>query len=505
MNSNRIAIGLILVLAFSATVRLVPTIYTGMPFSNDVWPLIYTAQAVSLTGRLPSVNEGGHHVNWPLSIIMSTMHSVVSGCDLTLFYQHVGVITVSTATTLLCYIIVDKLVKSKYVSLIASLGLTIWPSYTLYTSAFLKESFAHGIHLLLLYMLIRVETLKESRWLLLTLLVLFLPLLMSHPITSTVFAAFMLSYIYISVAQCTRWRVCRERSTLKYLMVTSIAIVVLNVLYNVVHIGLQVELGLPDLLVLLCYVLAIYTSQTILPTKLILLLILVFTTVLGLCLIRFVTAPLNEYSLLFIIPALPMLIALSHGTSKIRDSSFNLYFWSYALPISTAVLYITTYATHLIGILHRLLNYMAYMLCFSLALLVCYSKKYMLGLAIMLSALTTICFFACVTGRLPFLYYWVYSKEDFVLNLFLKSHLVENSIILGDPKFSYMIGFVEPLSITNLTNICDVRATIVFPAEVFHYGYPITPVNYIELDFNVFSCRNLVYTSRKVFLLGLQG
>lgn len=489
---------LIFVLVYASIARLIPTVYNGTPFSNDVWPLIGVTLEIVNTGRVPRPEVSGHHVNWPGSVIFASVYGLLSGIEATRIYSYIGVSVTSISSALLVYAIIFRRTGDRVCALLASLGLSLFPSYTVYTSAFLKEVFAHTVMLLCLYLLLYSAEIKN----IVLIFIGYSALLVSHPIPSLLIIAASLSFAYIIVvSHFVSSRGFQQRSPQYYFMV-SIAWLYMFWAYNVLPARLPLSLGTNDLVMLFHCLVTVYFPLILLSPALNSLLMIALGFPTALYLIRTTSAPVVWFAPIFASPVVVILIGFVQAARSRHAILDHALSFSFTLPTVAIVLYVSTYAVQLLGILHRFLNYLVYGVVFSLpAIASVLEKRVTTALVSVFAILNVLIVVMCSLGLVPFLYYWRYTPEDIALREFL-FNVVNEGVFESDPKYSYMMSSIRHITPARVVNICDPGPFTVLPVESLIYGVPLNPVSFIRVGDHLYTCRSIIYASRSVFVFG---
>lgn len=490
--------GLLLVLLYSSIVRFVPAIYNRAVFSNDAWPLIEITREISSTGRIPHSDVAGHHVKWPGSTIFVSIVCEILSVDAETIFNYIGVSAVSVASSLLVYAIVARVAGIKARALLATLGLSLFPSYTIYTSAFLKEVFSHAIMVLCLYFVLHNSGHRD----LFPIYMAYTSLLISHPLSSLMIIAAVLSHVYICLTSHLTVRRRFSQAILRSHIVTPVVWLLLFYVYNALLVKTSFLLNFEDGIMIVYYVAAIYLPMVLLPSILNFLLATLLASLSALYLFKVISAPITWLFLPFIAPVILFLVGKVRSS---RDwSTYPCYAisLSFVLPVVTIALYTITYAIHFLSILHRFLNYFVYGIAFLIPHVFSSSRRRVtVGFILVFALVNLLVVVACSLGLIPFLYYWRYRQEDIVLGGFI-TNVKDDVFIEGEPKYSYMISSIGHITPSRIIGICDEGPYIILSTDSLMYGIPVTPVNFLKPRIDLYSCRGLIYASKNVFVFG---
>lgn len=151
---------LILILVASA-VRLAPTLWTGMPFSTDAWPLISNAE--TLVGQTPIALSGdafgGYNNFWPASQIFGVLLAQVTSLSV-MDSMTYGVPLAGSISVIIFYVIAWRIASSEKIAFLSALILTVALPLAHFTAGVTKETFALPLYLLLVLLFLH----KGDRW-----------------------------------------------------------------------------------------------------------------------------------------------------------------------------------------------------------------------------------------------------------------------------------------------------------------------------------------------------
>ncbi|MEM1880021.1 MAG: hypothetical protein QXE28_03680 [Desulfurococcaceae archaeon] len=491
MRANHVVLFTVIV-AFTVLTRLIPVLYTGYSFSNDVWILVRISEYLSENPSTPVyslVEVFSYHVEYPASILESIVYSSITGLPIAEFYRHTGVVVLSLAMAFSVYSFAGLLAVNFKPRVLSVLALSLIPSFTIYTSSYLKEVYAHALIPLLLCVLLQPRELTVSR--LLTVLVLSVAVVLSHPLASAVLSATLVSYLFIDYTGSLVSRKQRVRfdSTRILLLVP----VLLFTTYSL-FVTSPVAVSFKDTVILAVYALFTYSSYTLLGDVASGVLITIALAPALVALIYTVTAPVAPFLLaLFVVP-IGLLVAYKTGleeVDKIRNACL--------LPVATLVLYVLTYMVEALSIIHRIANYVVYAfipVCIGIGEK---SRKVHYSLLLLLTLFTVTLSTLTALGGNPYTFYWRYGDYDFVLRE-LTIAVDHNVVIYGDPKYSYMVEEVKQVDYSVARDFCTTRGFLAVSRDNFLYGVPVTPLDYVRLPGNLDQCRSRVFDAGYVYV-----
>ncbi|MEM2383585.1 MAG: hypothetical protein QW521_05440 [Desulfurococcaceae archaeon] len=493
MKANT-AILFTLALLFTVMVRLSPIIYTGVFFSNDVWPLIRLAEHIienPSVGIYSLTGEYGYHSAYPFSTLECIVYTLVTGMSLDCFFKYAGTVVLSITMFLSVYVLAMRFSHSYRPRLLASLAISLIPSFTIYTSAYLKEFYGYALTPLALCIAMRGSKLRIP--LLLPLSILSLALVMSHPLASAMSIAILFSYLYVNYVYFLKGReLLRVNSgCLLAVLLSATAFI----LYTSTIAKLPIVVSVNDVLVFTVYSLVVYLAY-------------LFVSELGSgFLIALVSLPaLTSFfytatAPVSVIPLALYIAPLAFSTAyKTWVRALDGVKEAVLLPIATLFLYILTYMVEALGFIHRVVNYLVYALI-PIGINVG-EKCSKVGLAVftLLAVSTATCSMLVAINQDPYTFYWRYGEYDFILKYFTKT-LAVNVTMYGDPKYSYMTPEIKSISLTMVREICGLREFIALSRENYVYGIPFTPVDFYKLPNDLLKCRSIVFNEGYLHVL----
>ena len=156
---------LFIVLLIALSLRLYPTMISGMPFSTDAWPLIRNTELIIQNTPVPlnSAIFDAYNNFWPAIQLFGATLSQITGLP-PITAMAIGIPIAAALATLIFYYLVKKLTQNSTIALTASLMLATALSYTLYTAGVTKEAFASPIYMTLILLFILKHDKKQPSY-----------------------------------------------------------------------------------------------------------------------------------------------------------------------------------------------------------------------------------------------------------------------------------------------------------------------------------------------------
>lgn len=505
-GKSKISIIILLTIILSIAIRLMPSVITSAPFSNDSWPLIHATCALTNNPEKRVFElDGiyGHHARWPTTIIFVSVLSKVTGLSVINLYELHLSFTAGLSIGILSYCIGLQLFRDKNRAFVFSSGFTLFTSFSIYTSSFLKETYAHIIVLaIIFYMLKSIRSITYY----LTLATLSMSLILAHPLpVIMIFASTLVSQLNNKMDRILR-RSQQLSSGLSLLVISYSTIMILaSLLYNML-ISRQalIPFTLIDVAVIVFYTVGVYIlyySLTWTHVRLLIYLVVAGTIVVSI--LSQSTIP-RDWSIAIL--TTPMLIAFIIHRIGRNTSPENPFIpaRSLLLIISSFSLYLSTWLTIALSIIHRILNYLVYPFSYYLASPRNTIKSYMGVLISLILTFSTI--IAIALSPLPLFYYWRYTQRDLETSILLENYSHPGIVIYGDVKYSYMImNIVREAPIDVISNPCrrvKEGHLLLVSIDNLKYGYPITPLDYVGVRDDLVRCLSLVFNNNYVFIYG---
>jgi len=493
MKSSRLLLALFLVLIPAS--RMIPALLNNAVFSTDSWPLIRLTQQLinNPSTRILSLNT--HHAKWPQAALFSLIYTEITGIPTYTFYAFLGSPLIALILALMLYVLLGKIVSGPQ-RVPALLALQVYPSFALFTSAYLKEVYAYPLMLTLLLVVVATE---RVRWL--GAFVTALALVLSHPLASLMTIASTATYTFIKLTK--KMKLGNPRSLQPYKKIIGVTLLLSSLyLAHISIVGFPYVLTASDIIVLIAYSLFLYITyfalyanvQGFSALSIVVLLISISTYA---SLVEGITIGLNI--LLYGFP-LPLLV-LSFYKPKVEEEDVVA---SLLLPLAVGVLYTLTYATWLAGVTHRFLNYLAFPLALSLVAASRLKPRVALLLSLILITNSYVVLWRASTGSDPFLFYWRYTAMDLALRNYIEKYNAKR--LVASVKYSYMLGeeiASGGLALPGMLRTCSLagQALLVIGYGDLVYGVPFSTLHYFKPPADLFKCSSIVFNSMENYLL----
>ena len=155
---------LILICAVAISVRLYPTLISGLPFSTDGWsPIKNTESLLQYTPVSLGDNAvfDGYNNYWPAMSLFGAVFSLVTGLSV-VDAMAIGIPLVAALTIPLFYALVRRITENTKIALIATTLLATAYPYTLFTAGVTKETFANPIYVCVLLLFLLAPSWKRT-------------------------------------------------------------------------------------------------------------------------------------------------------------------------------------------------------------------------------------------------------------------------------------------------------------------------------------------------------
>lgn len=145
------ALYILIPLLIAVTLRLYPTLTTGMPFSTDGWPIIKNVELLLRNTPVPLDNAlfDGYNSFMPANSIFGAVLSQVTNLP-AITVMALGMPIAGALAIPIFYVLTNRITKNAKVSLVASTLLAAAFPYAMFTAGVTKETFASPIYISLL-------------------------------------------------------------------------------------------------------------------------------------------------------------------------------------------------------------------------------------------------------------------------------------------------------------------------------------------------------------------
>lgn len=485
------------------TVKIAPALITGMPFSNDVWPLIRLSELFYTNPEVRVLNASqldGLHAQWPFSILYSVIYSIVVGVQPTFFYKYIGCAVAGTSMLVISLSMARRALRRNVQRLLLLALMLYFPPLAVYTSAFLKETYAHSIMLTALMMISLPKAYSALASLLLA-----PALLLGHPLTSFIFSASLtLSAVDSRLELLFARPLCVESKRVPFgLTIVGPSMLLATIIYNFAC----VKSGLPamsvlDFAVLAMCVMSVYLSYFLLGSVLSIYLFSLILLVASLYTLPSISAPISLGLAISATYALAVLLAGTSGGAR-PLGHLHAIAKSMILVVSASLIYILTYLTEALFIVHRIINYLAYAIAPYVATRL--SDRTGKAVICVVATTTSIYLLAVSAGLDPLLFYWRFNSGDNLLREFVLGYAWGGNVY-GDTKYAYLIGgSVRSVPLHSLLDLCNlVRAgnVLVYSSKALEYGFPVSPTDYFHAGGDLLICGSLVFNGQNAYVSG---
>ena len=471
-ESSRIRILVVIVVAFSLLLRILPTFSTGEPFSTDVWPLIRITRTLIQT-NMPIFCDstyGGYHNHWPATVLLASVVSGYTGLEPITVFR-----VVHEAVALVFGLLVYTIAKRREGKILAYIIASFTLPLLVFTSSLLKEGLGYVFFMLTVYLIM-----ERRHW---SLLVLALSLLiLSHPLATVMLTAALIGVLIISILEGV------ERAEVKILGLGALFLITVGGTYNILYaakpLGLEALMWSSNAALFLSYVLAVYGSFFLLrgSTRLYSLLFLAGISLASLVVFTGITPlgramPSTSYLYLFSVAAALAVYLLS------RKKTIGTLF-SYSLVLASITLLVYSFVGNpaYSWVSHRLVNYLILSSAIAAAHIMPRSRSHEavvagIGFAVALSAVLLAP--SLYTGDDPLLFYWFYPKSFTTSMDFLISRINSGTNVIGDERVNYYAEYygLRPNRLLELRLLQGQRVEgkylLVLTPDNAKYGFPI--------------------------------
>jgi len=232
---------LIAVFLVSISLRIYPTIISGLPFSTDSWPLIRNAEKLVESSPTPLNGKlfDGYNNYWPLSQIYGAVFSLIlNASPMNVMRIYIPLLASLTPPTL--YLLLRRLTENETLSFFASILFAAGGPHAVFTAGVTKETFANLLFIQTIY---SFSVLRSYGRGLLEFILLIAALVMSHHIAYIV-CMIILTSIFLAELFLPRL----HRNSMKRGMAMLVAAISIGAIYYLIYAlpGLKVTLSLSD-------------------------------------------------------------------------------------------------------------------------------------------------------------------------------------------------------------------------------------------------------------------
>src|SRR5665648_53429 len=133
------ALFILIPLLIALTLRLYPTLISGMPFSTDAWPLIRNTELLIQNTPIPLSSNifDGYNNFWPAIQLFGAILSIITTLP-AITSMALGIPIAAALTIPIFYLLVKKITQNNTISLIAATLLATAFPYALFTAGVTK-------------------------------------------------------------------------------------------------------------------------------------------------------------------------------------------------------------------------------------------------------------------------------------------------------------------------------------------------------------------------------
>jgi hypothetical protein len=460
------AILILIPLIIALTVRLYPTLISGMPFSTDAWPLIRNTQLLLQNTPVP-LGSGifdGYNNYWPANQIFGAMLSQITSTPI-ITAMSLGIPIAAALAIPIFYLLVKKLTENNTVSLIATALLATAFPYALFTAGVTKETFASPIYISLILIFLLKHTWKTT----ILFSVISVALVMAHHLTAFLAVAIMASLTIASfISKKNEYEAVNSyKSNLLYLGILSGLTAVYFVFYA--SPAFLFTLTASDLLAVGAYntlligVVVYFVLRLKKPSRLKtfvsqILALAVAATLLGVLLLTNIVpgAPIIPsfyilYALPFFIAVPTMTIALNRTYQKNRALVFPLIWLTTIVAFAAYAIFASPPGG--VGFAYRALDFIIppLMILVAIGAYTLYSNSKRVNtygltkvvaaiLIFSMMALSAYTVYATVSLQEPYLgYFWRYQPTEYQASEWVTS-VYQNQTVTADVKVTYLLN-----------------------------------------------------------------
>lgn len=438
------------VIVFVVLLRLVPGFFSGSLFSTDVWPLYRGADALLGGARVWDDRcFDGYNNHWPGVMLLAAVVSSVTGLGTHVLFAYVLTAWFSTAFAVTLYALLRRFFPPVAAAVgVAAAGFT--PSFTIFTSAPLKEVMAYPIIITLLTIALRAELGGLKRLALLT--VLSVGLVMTHHLGTFMLFGFLIS---LTAAHLIYWLKGVEmvRPCSRCFLVPAALLGAVFLLYYVAFggAGMKLSIGASTVLGYLTYFLVVYLGFLVFAGvgrgSYVFVFAAVAVAVASVFLGRYVSVlpgvVVSTSSVIwYVLPAAAYLIVLLPGVDDLR---VRVVVAGFGLFILVNVAFVALGEPAFAALFHRFANY----LVFPAAALAAYwfwrggLRRFAAVAAVGLAALSCAAVLAGVFGGWDASSYWLYRSGE-VAGFSDVISLSGGAALVGDEKVRYFaVGLAD--------------------------------------------------------------
>lgn len=473
----------LILLLIALSLRLYPTLISGMPFSTDGWPIIRNTELLMHNTPIPLNSNifDGYNDFWPANSLFGAILSQITNLP-PIYTMALGIPIVAALTIPIFYLLTQKITENKKIALIATALLATAFPYALFTAGITKETFASPIYISLILIFLLKHNWKTTALFSIT----SVALVLSHHLTAFLTAVIISSLAIASYA--SKKNPQEKTNTNKSNIIYITILVTIASLYFVLYAypGFKMTITPSDLLTVGAYQIAViaatlYTIHisrkespltTIIKCSLAFTLIFLFFLLITKISVLPAAPTLPIYYFLFATPFIVAVPLTIFALNQLYEKSFSVLlpvFW--LLPVIAFAFYgLFANPPDGVGFAYRSINFMLPPLTILLG--IGFSKLYktpkhiktrrvaaFIGSVIILSmvAINIYSLYATVSLQEPYLgYFWRYEPSEYKASSWITTNS-NNQTISGDSKVSYLLRgyFNQNVNIADGLNYLD--------------------------------------------------
>lgn len=502
VNNNKAVVFLIVTFTLSIIIHIIPAYVSNNLFSTDVWPLYRDAKILLEKPDAKIWDDkffDGYNNHWPGTIFSTTIYTWITGIPLRIVYMYSYTIILSLGLFLLFYIVIRRL-YSINASILAIFILGYTPSYLVFTSSPLKETYAYPLFFAITYFALRtlIDKVLEGRDLL-VISILSIGLVLSHHLATFMLAGFLFGFVFVSLAYYLWGKNLVSPLYMFKAFLIVLVIVGVFLLYYFAYgsTGLKIPSSPNNILIYILYGLVLYGGYLVFMDKrsnrLFIPILASLSTILFLMFFPNIARVLPGVSILgsrLFWYVLPMVLSIPF-IIVVGDDMVNLLLNGMGLFILYNIIYVLFGAPFFSSIIHRFINYIVFIMAIIVAYM--WQKRSLLKkslalfmvLATLLSGIIVV--FNIVSYRDGVSYTWYYPISETRGFDTVFAYASDDLEIVGDTKIAYYGIMVKNIDSRPLLKTLyykenpDNNQLFIIYYENYRVGYMVY-LNYYSID-----------------------
>jgi hypothetical protein len=473
----------LIILLIALSLRLYPTLISGMPFSTDGWPIIRNTELLMHNTPIPLNSNifDGYNDFWPANSLFGTILSQITNLP-PIYTMALGIPIVAALTIPIFYLLTQKITQNKKIALIATALLATAFPYALFTAGITKETFASPIYISLILIFLLKHNWKTTALFSIT----SVALVLSHHLTAFLAVVIISSLTIASYASKKNppEKTNTNKSNIIYVAILATIASLYFMLYA--YPGFKMTITPSDLLAAGAYQIAVIAATlyiihlsrkessiiTLIKCSLAFTMIFLFFFLITKISVLPAAPTLPVYYFLFATPFIIAVPLTIFTLNQIHEKHFSLLlplFW--LLPVIAFAFYgLFANPSDGVGFAYRSINFMLPPLTILLGIGLYKLNKApkhinarkvaaIVASVIILSmvAINIYSLYATVSLQEPYLgYFWRYEPSEYKASSWITTN-ANNQTISGDSKVSYLLRgyFNQNVSIIDGLNYLD--------------------------------------------------